>query len=60
MNSCIARPLPACSPPLMTLKLGTGSTCAGGSSARLWWVLLCWQGPCSRPPDGLHTLFAHS
>jgi len=29
MNSCMARPLPACSPPLMTLKLGTGST---------WWI----------------------
>jgi hypothetical protein len=28
MNSCMARPLPACSPPLITLKLGTGSTWA--------------------------------
>ncbi len=27
MNSCMARPLPACSPPLMTLKEGTGSAC---------------------------------
>jgi hypothetical protein len=27
MNSCMARPLPACSPPLITLKAGTGSTC---------------------------------